>query len=89
LTVAKRGSSVRGVEGHGQRRIIEFIAIFAEKPELIHQFRENPHHMLRDSGLTDAQKEIVSSGDLTRISEAIHGEGGLPQGAYCILVVFG
>ena len=69
-------------------RIIHFLKRFADDPQLIHQFRQNPHHMLQNSGLSPEQQQVVASQDLGQITEMINAEGGL-GGAPCILVVFG
>jgi hypothetical protein len=73
----------------GEKRVTDFVAQFADKPGLIHEFKANPHKMARDYGLDDDQIAVVASGDVVQIQETITSEGGFAQNAFCILVVFG
>jgi hypothetical protein len=60
----------------GRKMIGEFMIELSEDPDLLASYREDPEAVLRESGLTKEQQEIVLSNDLGRIRDAIRDEYG-------------
>ena len=57
-----------------ERRITDFLVELSEDEDLLIRYQGNPEDVLAGSGLSERQKEVLRSGDLRRIQEAVRAE---------------
>jgi hypothetical protein len=67
------------VEGEQQfegeeRKIGDFLVELSEDAKRLGQFQQSPEDVLAGSGLSERQKEVLRSGDIRRIREAVAAE---------------
>lgn len=67
----------------GDRRIVDFLVELADDPNLL----DDLDQVLRESGLTRLQQDVLLSRDFTRIYHAIEAEGGVDDRAFFIVIV--
>ena len=56
------------------RKIGDFLIELSEDREGLRRYQENPEDVLETSGLSERQKEVLRSGDVRRIREAVQAE---------------
>jgi hypothetical protein len=52
----------------------DFLMKLSEDREGLRRYQENPEDVLETSGLSERQKEVLRSGDIRRIREAVEAE---------------
>jgi hypothetical protein len=56
------------------RKIGDFLIELSEDQKALQRYQRNPDDVLETSGLSERQKEVLRSGDVRRIREAVQAE---------------
>jgi hypothetical protein len=67
-----------------ERGITNFLIKLSGDPERAREYGRRPEDVLADSDLSERQKEVLRSGDLRRIREAVRNEN--PDGDFAFIV---
>jgi hypothetical protein len=74
--------------GSAQPRIVDFLRSVAEDSEKLRAFNRDPDRVLAAANLTAAQRDVLRSGDLVRIRDAVRGEEDIPPQFFFLVVVW-
>jgi hypothetical protein len=74
--------------GSTQPRIVDFLRSLAEDTGKLRAFNSDPDRVLAAANLTPQQRDVLRSGDLVRIRDAVRGEEDIPPQHFFLVVVW-
>jgi hypothetical protein len=74
--------------GTTQPRIVDFLRSVGEDSEKLRAFNRDPDRVLASANLTAEQRDVLRSGDLVRIRDAIRREENIPPEHFFLVVVW-
>jgi hypothetical protein len=74
--------------GSTQPRIVDFLRSVAEDNEKLRAFNRDPDKVLAAANLTAEQRDVLRSGDLVRIRDAVRLEEDIPPQFFFLVVVW-